>query len=180
MPSDPFDDLLELESDFYKEGFEAGIADSTYAGLVEGKVFGIEKGYEKALEIGKAYGRALVWKRRLDDEENNATETASSGGVKEGTVPPVSEVDLFGTMKDLPPLPTNPRLKKHIAILLSLTDSASIPKDNSDESVSEVDERITKIRARMKMVSNLVGEAVDPASTSAGSIEDSGGLQARQ
>ena len=177
MSDDPFDDLLGLEDDFYKEGFEAGVNDSGHAGLIEGKLFGIEKGYEKALEIGKARGRALVWQQRLQDGGNSSAAKLSSSSTPRLT--PTSDKDLTTSIAELLPLPSNARLKKHIEILSSLTDPMTIPKDNSDESVSEVDERITKIRARIKMISNLVGEAVSPAAASETTIEDSTGLSAR-
>ena len=179
MSTDPFDELLELENDFYKEGYEAGVADSTHAGLIEGKLFGIEKGYEKALEIGKAQGRGLVWQQRLESDSTSSRVNVSLGKEQNGAPALHPESGLSSIMTTLSPLPNNGRLKKHVDLLMSLTDPATIPIDNSDEAVSEVDERITKIRARLKMISNMVGEALSPATTSAGNIEDSNGLSAR-
>ena len=43
MATDPFDDLLELENDYYKEGYDAGVADSTYAGMIEANWNGIRR-----------------------------------------------------------------------------------------------------------------------------------------
>ena len=92
---------------------------------------------------------------------------------------PDAATDLSDVMSNLSPLPNNRRPTKHIDFLISVTDPASVPKDNSDESVSEVDERITKIKARMKMMSNWVGEAVSPTSRTVTGIEDATGLSAR-
>ena len=75
MSTDPFDDLLDLENEYYQEGYDAGVADSTYAGMIEGKVFGIEKGYEKALELGKLQGRARVWQRRSERRDTDPGES---------------------------------------------------------------------------------------------------------
>ena len=179
MSTDPFDELLELENDFYKEGFEAGVADSAYAGLVEGKLFGIEKGYEKALELGKARGRSLVWQQRLTNSSSTSTNAESGSTVIDVSSKEVDKTAMLSDMSKLDPLPSNSRLQKHVAFLMTVTDPVSIPKDNSDESVSAVDERITKIRARIKLMSNSVGEALTPAATAATGIEDATGLSAR-
>jgi hypothetical protein len=180
MSTDPFDELLDLEDNFYKEGFDTGAADSVQAGLVEGKLFGIEKGYEKAIEIGRARGRALVWLQRMSIDgtstENHERKSRIVNNVAKG-----QGLDR-AMVANLPPLAGNARLKKHLDLLLSLTDPDTIPKDNSDVSVSEMDERITKIRARVKMISALIGESVSsaPTSISTNGIEDSTGLNARR
>lgn len=167
---DPFDDLLDLEDDFYKEGYDAGVADSAYAGLIEGKVFGIEKGYEKALELGRLHGRALVWKHRLQADQ--------AGADAEHEVS--MQDDLSSKMtQHLPRLPDNARLKKHIDVLFALTESKTLLKDNSDEAVTEIDERITKTKARAKMISTMTGEANSSKASSAAGIEESDGMSAR-
>lgn len=169
MSDDPFDDLLELEDEFFKEGYDAGVADSAYAGLIEGKVFGIEKGYEKALELGRLHGHALVWKRRMEDSQSDHTER--TGGK-------TSQPDT-STTPVLPPLLENARLRKHIDALLALSDPSQLPKDNSDDAVADMDDRIAKSRSRVKMISGLVGEVMNPQTNSATGIEDSTGLSAR-
>ncbi len=167
--TDPFDDLLELENGFYKEGDEAGVADSAYAGLIEGKVFGIEKGFEKALELGRLQGRAMVWSERLSKVQNNSSERPVS---QDGS-------SMNPLQRDLPALPENARLRKHIESLLSLTNPDTMPKDNSDVSVAEFDDRITKSKAKAKMISTMVGESVNPGQPALSGIEDSTGLSAR-
>lgn len=179
MSVDPFDELLELENDFYKEGFEAGVADSAYAGLIEGKLFGLEKGYDKAIELGKARGRALVWEQRLAKDLGAPTNAESGSTDTTLSSKSDAETDISTIASKLDPLPNNARLRKHVDFLVSITDPTSVPKDNSDESVSEVDERVTKIRARMKMLSNLWGEPANPGAASATGIEEATGLSAR-
>ncbi|RMZ76068.1 hypothetical protein DV737_g5020, partial [Chaetothyriales sp. CBS 132003] len=173
--ADPFDELLQLENEFYKEGYDAGVADSAYAGLVEGKVFGIEKGYEKALELGRLYGRALVWSKRLAKTDDNESGAATFSPAGQDVRLPVGEL-----MQNMPKLPNNARLGKNINNLLALTDPASLPKDNSDESVSDLDGRIIKARAKAKMIATMIGESVVTTSQPGVSgIEDSTGLNAR-
>lgn len=183
MASDPFDELLDIENDYYKEGYDAGVTDSTYAGLVEGKVFGIEKGYEKAVELGKHRGRALVWQHRLglsnpSDKVHQEVTASSSGNSSASTL---SDADMMRHLGQiLPHLPTNARLQRHVEVLSVAADPTSVAKDNSDEAVTDFDERIAKASAKAKVIANIIGEAFNPASTGNTGIEDSTGLNARQ
>ena len=167
--ADPFDDLLELENGFYKEGYEAGVADSEYVGMIEGKVFGIEKGYEKVLELANLHGRATVWSQRLASSTIEMPKQSAS----------VSGDSVSHLQRNLPGLPESVRLRKHVDNLLSLTDPNTLPKDNSDASVTGIDERVTKSKARAKMISTMIGESVNPSQPSTSGIEDSTGLSAR-
>ena len=175
MVDDPFDDLLGLEDEFYKEGYEAGAADSSYAGLIEGKVFGIEKGYEKALELGRLHGRALVWQKRLESRSQQQVEV-ENGEADTEIEPSKRNTESRPT---LPSLPDNARLRKHVDFLVAITNSADIPKDNSDEAVADVDDRLAKSRSRVRMISNLVDEPMHHHPSSAAGIEDATGLSAR-
>ncbi|KAI1609110.1 hypothetical protein EDD37DRAFT_139375 [Exophiala viscosa] len=178
MASDPFDDLLELENEYYKEGYDAGVADSTYAGMIEGKVFGVEKGYEKAAGLGRLHGRALVWQTRLSQSAHDKSRESDVQSSSTGPTTGESE-RLASIVRILGGLPSNTRLGRHIDALSSVTAGASISKDNSDESVSEFDDRITRASAKAKVVSNIVGEALNPVSMTNSGIEDATGLEAR-
>lgn len=176
MTDDLLGGLLDLEEGFFKEGYEAGIADSEYAGTLEGKIFGIEKGYDKALELGKLHGRALVWLRRQQSTSKEAAE-ASKGNADE-----VSSADsgtLHRALNAMSDLPKNSRLKKNIETLISMSDPANVPNDNSDESVSLVEDAIAKSKAKAKMVATVTGESLDAGAASRAAIEDSIGLSAR-
>ncbi|KIY02413.1 uncharacterized protein Z520_02551 [Fonsecaea multimorphosa CBS 102226] len=169
MATDPFDDLLELENDYYREGYDAGVADSTYAGMIEGKVFGIEKGYEKALELGKLHGRALVWRERSEkavSKDAATLETLDSSRLR----------DIIQTLSQLS---DNTRFRRHVEGLYAASDGATIAKDNSDEAVTEFDDRITKAKAKAKVIGNIVGESLNSTPASNVGIEDATGLQAR-
>ncbi|KAK5096516.1 hypothetical protein LTR70_001690 [Exophiala xenobiotica] len=167
--SDLFDELLGLEDNFYKEGYEAGLADGEYAGLVEGKTFGVEKGYEKALELGKLHGRGMVWQMRSQREpDGSATRSQTDGGA------------IVAQLRESR-LPKNARLVKHVEALLSSTDEKSIATDNSDEAVTDFDERIAKAQAKAKVIAAIAGEplAVEVSTGANTGIEESKGLNAR-
>ncbi|OAP64473.1 hypothetical protein AYL99_00445 [Fonsecaea erecta] len=169
MATDPFDDLLELENDYYKEGFDAGVADSTYAGMIEGKVFGIEKGYEKALELGKLHGRALVWRERSSPPEKDASTKSED----------FDSSRLADIITSLSHLSDNTRFRRHVEGLYTASDGATVAKDNSDEAVTEFDDRVTKAKAKAKVIANIVGESLTSAPAPNVGIEDATGLQAR-
>lgn len=165
MAADPFDSLLGLEDEFYQEGYDTGLADGEHAGIVEGKVFGIEKGYEKALELGKLQGRALVWQLR---QQNNS----QSAGPNQSPL-----LKYFESSK----ISLNTRVTKHIETLLNSSSEKDIRDENSDDAVAEFDDRIARSQAKAKVIAAIVGEPVNLASPSDGSvgIEESTGLKAR-
>jgi hypothetical protein len=169
MANDLFDAVLDLEENYYKEGFDAGVSDSSYAGMIEGKVFGVEKGYEKALELGKLNGRATVWQSRSSTATNSHVEPQEAK----------SESSHLATiLQHLSSLSSNIRLGKHIDSLQNVSDGSNIAKNNSDEAVTDFDDRIAKARAKAKVIANTTGEELNPANAVNG-IEDATGLQAR-
>ena len=176
MADDLLGDLLELEDGFHKEGFEAGVADSAYAGMLEGKVFGIEKGYDKALELGKLNGRALVWQRRQQGTAPYASDKPSQTTSDDQ---PASSPTLGDALQAMDGLAKNARLVKHIESLIALSDTRNVPNDNSDESVSHVEDAISKSKAKAKMVALAAGEPLDAGVGPVVGIEDSIGLSAR-
>lgn len=181
MATDPFDDLLELENDYYKEGYDAGVADSTYAGMIEGKVFGIEKGYEKGLELGKLHGRALVWRRRLSllsETDALGSQQGSEFGASSSTKS-IEQSKLSQIVPSLGKLPDNTRIRRHVDALHSASDGQTVACDNSDGAVTEFDDRIAKAKAKAKVVANIAGESLNPAPAANAGIEDATGLQAR-
>ena len=172
--SDLFDDLLSLEDNFYKEGYDAGLADGEYAGLVEGKMFGIEKGYEKALELGRLHGRGMIWQMRSQRPADEISASKSTNGSF------ADENAIIAQKKDSQ-LPKNSRLVKHVQALLASTDAKSLATDNSDEAVTDFDERIARAQAKAKVIAAIVGEplTVDIGTTTTTGIEESRGLNAR-
>jgi hypothetical protein len=68
---DIFDSILDLEEQFYAEGYKLGVADGARTGRIEGRVFGLEKGFEKFLEAGRLHGRAIIWQDQCRDNGND-------------------------------------------------------------------------------------------------------------
>jgi len=189
MDENSLDNLLNLEDNYYQEGYGLGKADGAHAGLVEGKLFGIEKGFEKALSLGRLSGRAEVWRRRFQSLKSSPSRPAqvlspSNRGI------PVQQAEIASALgespvicaSELPPLSANTRLGKHIENLSSTADSASLSSRNSDEAVAEYDERLVKAMAKAKVITNIIAEPLhvqDAANKGQRSIEESGDLSAR-
>ena len=149
MASDPLDDLLDLEDNFYQEGYDLGVTDGQHAGLVEGKLFGIEKGFEKALALARLHGRAQVWTARLPNLGMKSTDPVADS--KDET--PSRPVDsLLGQLGE------NARVRRHVNSLLMATDPAGFYNNNTDEAVAEFDERVLKANAKVKVIANILGE----------------------
>lgn len=135
---DPFDALLSLEDQYYAEGHALGIADGSRAGRIEGRVFGLEKGFEKFLAMGHLHARAAVWASRLPSSREQNPSSSS-----------------------LPALSDNPRLAKHVSTLHALSEPASMSTQNDEDAVSEFDDRLKRAQAKAKVVEKMVGEGQD-------------------
>lgn len=167
---DPFDSILALEDTFYKEGYDLGVSDGNRAGLIEGRLFGLEKGFEKYASMGKLYGRAVVWTGRLptsldvpDPDRQDASAANTEGtespivqGSSEGDVQP--QVAALTGRTNAPRLAANQRLEKQIRLLYALTEPESLSTDNDENSVSEFDDRFTRAEGKIKLIQKLTGE----------------------
>ena len=148
---DPFDSLLTLEDEFYKDGYNLGVIDGERAGLVEGRLFGLEKGFEKYAALGKLHGRALVWAGRLPcSTEIHDININGQAAVEE-------KDDQVSTDK-VPILPANARLESHIRTLYALTEPGSLSTENTEDSVSDFDDRLRRAEGKVKIIEKLVGE----------------------
>ena len=165
--SDPFDDLLSLEDKFYKEGYDLGVSDGERAGRVEGRLFGLEKGFEKYAAMGKLHGRAIIWAGRLPEIESK-DDVGSKGGEEKGARISIDTLSTQGG-QDEPAskgaykahsLPTNPRLEGHIRTLYALTEPGSLSTENSEDSVSDFDDRLKRAQGKMKILEKLTGEVI--------------------
>ena len=182
--SDPFDDLLSLEDKFYKEGYDLGVSDGNRAGLVEGRLFGLEKGFEKYAAMGRLHGRAIIWAGRLpeiksqghveikgEERKNIATsiETMSTQVERDD---PASE----RASRKLHSLPANPRLESHIRTLYALTEPESLSTENNEDAVSDFDDRLKRAEGKIKIIERLTGELVS-GQMSESSLDEQGALQ---
>ena len=184
MAEDPLESLLGLEDDFYQEGYDLGTADGAHAGLIEGKLFGVEKGYEKALALGRLHGRAMVWQMRLTEETDNISAAP-------GPSPPAASPAKDGigrSVTGLSKLTPNPRLRKHVDGMATVTKASSISPHNDDQAVADFDERLARATAKAKLITSIIGEKLNSEDeferTSDGkpvnqSIEDTTGMVAR-
>lgn len=174
-----FDNLLNLEDQYYQEGLELGIADGTKAGRIEGRLFGIEKGFEKFFVMGEMNGRASYLLRQshlspssstAEEEEEQGIDSASS---------PLEIIDeklnvLLKRFEDKVQTgaTTNPRVRakedhgerltKQIQSLFDLTDSATLSSLNTEEATEDFDER--RKRAKAKLI--MIEKALDAKSSS--------------
>ncbi|KAI9738456.1 MAG: hypothetical protein M1818_005353 [Claussenomyces sp. TS43310] len=174
MDPDSFDDLLGLEDRFYDEGYQLGTADGIKAGRIEGRVFGLEKGFEKYAEMGRLHGRSQVWNSRLANLEQRDT-----GGKGPSMLAAAST-----SSAPIPRLPPNPRLEKHLRVLYALTEPASLSTENTEDSVSDFDDRLKRAQGKTKIIERLVGvegpqESSAGASSKGQNIEDVDILKAR-
>ena len=186
------DGLLDLEEDFYNEGYKLGWSDGAHAGFTEGTVFAVEKGFDKFFEMGRLYGKALVWAQRLAELE--ASKKADRGNeAKDGSdIPQPQETTLDpSACREMASFPASSRLPKNIRTLLELADPASLDMKNTEEGVEDVDERLKGALVKAKLIQRALGEREDTADIhpdtkglaasgdGSGSIEDISSLRTR-
>jgi len=157
---DPFDDVLNLEDQFYAEGYRQGIKDGGEAGKVEGRSFGLEKGFEKFAESGRLYGKAVVWANRLPSKQQ-----PSSIGAGGSTEPGSS------SQPRLPPFTSTSRLEKNIIALHALVEPDTLSTENSEESVNDFDDRINRARGKTRMIEKAINDHAPADSTADGNTE---------
>lgn len=165
---DPFDVVLNLEDQYYQEGFQAGVEDGTRAGLIEGRVFGLEKGFEKFFEMGKLSGKACVWAARMQKGKDSPEQSigTSHDGSKAGGVKSLR----YGE-----------RLDKHVRTLRALSELESLSTQNTEDAVSEFDDRFKRATAKVKVIESIIGEEhVDGDSPKSDVAERKGGDISKQ
>lgn len=145
---DLFDDVLNVESRYYDEGYNNGLKDGAKHGLAEGRAFGLQKGYEKFLESGRLAGKSMVWANRLPS--NRSTVSADQDAAQL-----------------LPPLPSNARLEKNISTLHTLVDPKLTSIENTDAAVQDIDDRLKKAQGKERIIDRVVnGTKQDAPKTS--------------
>ncbi|KAK6358908.1 hypothetical protein TWF696_000084 [Orbilia brochopaga] len=133
---DILDAVLNLEEDYYAIGYNEGVIAGRTAGRLEGRALGLEKGFEKYLALGLIRGRTKVWHARTSAEADTATTSTPS----DTTI-------------------SNSRHVKHISALRTLV--AHPPIRNEEEDVEEVDDRIRRGKAKVKILENALKESVE-------------------
>lgn len=140
--ADPLDSLLSLEDQYYTEGYTLGLADGAKAGRIEGRLFGLQNGFSKHLELGRLRGRANVWTARLSHSEDGQPD------------------------QQVRALNASERLKKHISRLSDLTDPSTLSTENTEDAVEEFESRLKDARAKATLISKAMGETPVANSTS--------------
>ncbi|TVY90372.1 putative ORAOV1 family protein [Lachnellula willkommii] len=163
MEAATFDEVLALEETFYNDGYQQGKADGVKAGRIEGRTFGLEKGFEKFVESGRLYGKSLVWANRMPQLQE-------SGGADTITTPTSSS-------QKLPPLPGNQRLGRHLKVFHALAESESLSTENSEDAVSDFDDRFKRAQAKAKVIERLVGETKGDLDSSGKIINGNGNIE---
>lgn len=182
ISDDPFsfeDSLLNLEEEFYQQGYAQGVSDGVKAGRTEGRQLGLEKGFQKFVQSGRLHGRAIVWANRLPSKQAIRQEYFSSHGQQSTTTTQsetaadaekeqrvkyvegqLSSLSLSDKVQgqELPLLPNNARLQKHITTLFALVETDTLAKENTDEGVNDFDDRLKRAQGKAKIVERMVGE----------------------
>ncbi len=156
MADDPFEDLLNLEDQFYREGYTQGTDDGIKAGRIEGRSFGLEKGFEKFVESGRLYGKAIVWANRSPRSGKEQVTTSESQQSRSIETP--QNASSQASQNQLPALSANPRLVKHITALYALAESESLSTENTDEAVNDFDDRLKRAHGKAKIIEKMLGE----------------------
>lgn len=163
IEEDPFDTLLSLEDGFYKEGYDLGVSDGDRAGRVDGRLFGLEKGFEKYATMGKLHGRAVIWAGRIPGTVSEVDDTMTEGPKEEeprSTVKrsSVQDENEQATEGHAPLLPASTRLEMHIRTLYALAEPESLSTENNEDSVSDFDDRLKRAEGKVKILEKLTGE----------------------
>ncbi|KAL9092516.1 MAG: hypothetical protein Q9165_004320 [Trypethelium subeluteriae] len=148
MARDNFDSLLELEDEYYNEGFRLGVEDGSRAGRIEGRIFGMQKGFEKYVEMGRLSGNVAVWQARIPNQE---THLPVDGSRSDGNLQELQE-------SLLPALQAHSRLEKHLQTLYALVELETLSTQNTEEAVSDIDDRFKRASAKAKMIEKIIGE----------------------
>ena len=171
---DIFDSILNLEDEFYQEGYELGARDGEKAGRIEGRLFGIRKGFEKMLVMGKLRGQALVWRARHElsrasPTHDDITQNYKQAGLIGSKQHEESEVGSseFGVLVEKAKQESklcvrfflaSTRLEKNIDILLEVTEPSAISTQNNEDSIEEFDDKFKRASAKLKVIEATVRE----------------------
>jgi Essential protein Yae1, N terminal len=165
MQSGTFDEVLGLEEQFYHDGLQQGMADGVRAGQIEGRTFGLEKGFEKYIESGRLFGKSLVWANRIPrSQQQHDDQDATHHEAVSRTSPAALNQQDSSTMT-LPSLPKSQRLERHLKVLHALSESETLSTENTEEAVSEFDDRLKRAEGKAKVIERLVGEGREDTET---------------
>lgn len=150
-----------------------------------------KKDSKKFVEMGRLYGKALVWAQRLSDSKKVPEQSLGTPVVTETTATDSLSLDP-SISKELPRLPPHSaRLARNLQTLMELVDPASLDMSNTEEAVNDVDERLKGAAVKAKLIQRAMGESEDVLGSGSavkdgqksgdgtGSIEDISALNVR-
>jgi hypothetical protein len=160
MDEDIFDSLFHLEDGYYNDGYRLGVEDGSRAGRIEGRVFGLEQGFQKFLDMGQLNGRACVWAARMPQKaaaaEKKSLESESRPEhIGQSEVQETSSAQEGLRVASFPP---NSRLEKHISTLYALSEAESLSIENTENTVSDFDDRFKRAQSKAKVIENIIKE----------------------
>ena len=160
---DPFDDLLTLEDTLYTSAHAQGTTDGARAGRIEGRIFGLEKGFEKFAALGELHGRGAVWGSRIAlSTPPNTSPTTSPPNPTDG---PHAE----NQQTRLPTIANaSTRLTSNTLLLYHLTDPSTFDTSNNETAVADYDDRFKRAGAKAKVIERIVGETSTSANAEQG------------
>ncbi|KAH7389708.1 hypothetical protein DE146DRAFT_174457 [Phaeosphaeria sp. MPI-PUGE-AT-0046c] len=150
--TDPFDSLLTLEDDLYTTAYSLGATAGSRSGRIEGRLFGLEQGFEKFATLGALHGRSVIWGSRLPTPPSAASSELASSKDK-------TRREESSSSSSLPAF-TSPstRLTSAIHLLHGLADPATFSTENTEEAVADYDDRVRRAGAKAKVIERIVGE----------------------
>ena len=165
---DLFAEALDLEQEFYTEGYNLGVRDGETAGRREGRAFGLEKGFEKFAAIGRLGGRAAVWQAQVGMTGNHPSKDEKESGLTSETGRDGEGIGASSTFQTVEaekirigPLVVSDRTRKHIIRLGALTNLDTLSMENSEKAVDAFDERFREAKSKAALIARAVGETQD-------------------
>lgn len=107
----------------------------------------MERGFEKFFAMGMMDGAALIWKLRISPPERGLTRLIKTPSAL-----------MQAPETSLPSLPGLERLEKHVRVLQGLVEPESISTKNSEEEVSEFEDRLRRATAKARIIEKIIGE----------------------
>ncbi|KAL9606895.1 MAG: hypothetical protein Q9204_009416 [Flavoplaca sp. TL-2023a] len=117
--------------------------------------------------MGTLHGRSVIWSARFSapplrsEQEDSANDRGAlaTDGHSIGTPKSHKEAGPASTSSSsLPREPHNSRLQKHIRTVYALTEPASISTDNTEEAVSDFNDRLKRAEGKAKIIEKLFDE----------------------
>ena len=162
MDSDSLDELLDIESRFHASGFNTGVKDGRRAGLIEGRFFGLERGFSKHVSVGALHGQAVIWAARLPRKYDTSMRD-TTGIVRRELLncANANQGELHSqSTETLPTLRNADRLERHVRVLHALVEPNSFSTRNEEVAVSDLDDRLRRAEGKAKILERSTGELI--------------------